>query len=430
MSRQALRRLIFGILLSSVVVVVVQNVRTNERLLSALQSEEENVTARAFAELLSRPDRVNLVQTLPITARQKIARRLAGWDNPEAVRLAGDLLQDPEPEVRQSLTESLVSLARRFPNAYATQLSAIKPEVIAGLIEAAERAGDVGLTIAEQAFRSAKSRENAGRLFLRLGQKAKGSLLRLLHIGDMETSIFAAEVLSKMPRQDNRDFPISRELYLLYQKCENWDDQERLLFALSVYPPAEAVSLFKEILVDPRRPEPLRSACASALVRLGADSTLWGALKEQSVNSILLSPAILREVGIAFAEKGENGVRRVLQCPLEDRVKAMLLQWNSSDEAEAALVSLAKKGVDQAFSALMERALLTHATYAFLYELVTNEEYPSKYRWMAGRCLALTPRGQAWLRFIPPTAGSGYWIAQVALDEAVLRFPSDPQGLM
>ncbi|MCL6624674.1 MAG: hypothetical protein K6T17_08690, partial [Fimbriimonadales bacterium] len=177
---------------------VLYNMRANARLLASLQSEDEEVAGRSFIELLNRPDRVNLVQTLPIPQRQKIALRLAEWNSPEAVRLAGELLQDPEPEVRKTLRDSLVVLARKFPSAYAEQLSATKPEAIAGLIEAAEQAKPEGLIIAEKAFRIKEARENAVRLFLRLGEPAKATLVRLLQSKDLEISLAAAEVLSRM----------------------------------------------------------------------------------------------------------------------------------------------------------------------------------------------------------------------------------------
>jgi hypothetical protein len=330
-------------------------------------------------------------------------------------------LQDPEAEVRKSLTECLVVLARKFPSAYAHQLSATKPEVVAGLIEGAEKAGEVGVRIAEQAFHGGDSRENAVRLFFRLGEKGKEGLLRLLESKDREVSLRAAEVLSQMPPM-SRKSSLSRTLFALYQRCPDPESKGRVLGALSVYPPAEAKSLFEATLADPKAPPGVRSACASALVRLGEEESLWRVMTQSDALLALQETSFSRGIGIAFAEDEKNGVRRVLQSPLEAQFKTALLAWNRSPEAEEALVSLAKEGVSLAFIALTGRQPLKRTTLTFLYQILGDEKAEPRLRWLSARCLASTPEGQEWLRAIPPEE-EGFWVARVALDEVTPLAP-------
>ncbi len=426
MTPHPLRPIIFGLLLAIVSLVVVQNVRTNARLLASLQSDNDEVTARAFRELLARPDHLNLVQTLSIPQRQKIASRLARWDAPEAVRLAGELLQDPEPEVRESLTECLIVLARKFPSAYAEQLSATKPEVIAGLIDAAERSGKDSLVIAEKALRLPNSRENAVRLFLRLGEGGKETLARLLQSSDSEISLLSAEVLSRIPSA--RPEPsLSKALLVLYQKHREPEIRERLLVSLSAYPSLEAKSIFERVLGDVGASLPLRSACASALIRLGAEESLWRVITAPNAEVLLQSPIFLREVGKAFAKDERKGVQRVIQSPLLPRSKVALLAWNNSPEAEIALLSLARQGVNEALIALSGRNPLQQSTYMFLRTVVLDKKEAPGRRWLSARCLASTPEGRKRLQEIP-TEEEGFWIAKVALDEVTSPIPPDTQN--
>jgi HEAT repeat protein len=423
-SRQGIRRLIFALLVLGVSGAVLYNMRANARLLTSLQSEDEEVAGRSFIELLNRPDRINLVQTLPIPQRQKIALRLAEWNSPEAVRLAGELLQDPEPEVRKTLRDSLVVLARKFPSAYAEQLSATKPEAIAGLIEAAEQAKPEGLIIAEKAFRIKEARENAVRLFLRLGEPAKATLVRLLQSEDPEISLAAAEVLSRMPRE-KEDATVSKALLSAYQRSEDPESRERLLGTLGVYPSREARSLFENALRNLKTPPHVRIACASALVRLGAEDSVWKMMGDLNTSSILSHPAFFREVGLAFAVDVQNGVQRVLRAPFAPQFKIALLGWNLSPSAESALVDLAQEGADEAFMALMGRPIFRQTTYAFLQRTLLDEKTPPRRRWLSARCLASTPEGQRWLRAIPP-AKEGFWIAKVALEEVAPTVAQTP----
>lgn len=327
MSRKALRWAILIGLLALVAALGIRNSLVNARLLSGLESGEQ----WAFTEFADRQDNYNMLQSEEVEFRQKVAKNLANFKGSGAAKLGATLLRDPDPEVRAELVAALAGAAKRDPETFAKNLSAAGASERAGLIEAASRAGDAGLKVAELAFRSPETRATASLLFVRFGHSSKHTLAKLLSDKDSEVRISAAETLGSIGAADNDTPEIGERIWKIYSALDR-GAKDRLFFALAEFAPKSAASEFAATLKDALAPARLRMAAAAALGKLAHWQELQAALSE-------VDKDVAHAAAIALANAGEKGTTVAMQSGAPDSVVLESLAANRHISAEDVLIA-------------------------------------------------------------------------------------------
>lgn len=190
------------------------------------------------------------------------ARNLGEHAVPEGVKVIVKLLTEFDPEVRRTLTDSLVRLAQ-------TQGEALRPELDKGssfqrlaVFEALRSLGPEGARIAAGGLAEAGTRNNAAAFLVEQGAVGEPYLLRALDGETPEERILAAESLAKL-----RSRAAVSKLLAVSERAETEGERDAAFAALATIADPSLAPLLTARLNDARAPRPLLAQAAIGLGR-------------------------------------------------------------------------------------------------------------------------------------------------------------------
>ncbi|MFZ4507500.1 MAG: HEAT repeat domain-containing protein [Fimbriimonas sp.] len=225
-----------------------------------------------FIAAADRPDIATFFKSLKPDERTTMAQNIGKHDDVRLVGLVAQCLGDFHTPARESLTESLKVLAKKYPEAVATELKRSGSFQQTGIQQALLAAGDSSIPLIVKQLEVGDARSNAINFLVSLGPKVAPYVLPTLQVKDRDTRLAAADVLSKVGAK--------AAVPGLTKGFTGATGDERLgyLTALAGIGAPDSEDLMVSVLRDPKVAIPARSQAALGLGRIQSPSAvrvLW-----------------------------------------------------------------------------------------------------------------------------------------------------------
>lgn len=179
-------RLLFALAVGGVMGSALWNNIATNRLIEQATGENHAQQIAALTALAQRDDFFDLIQSRKLPARMRVADGVEALNNPDGVKIALEMLRDPDPRVRDRFLESLIQLGKDNLEAVADGLKHSDGKVRNGTVQAMIALGEPSLPHALKLFEDGSGRAAATEVLAHFGAKSVPGLLQILKTKDDE----------------------------------------------------------------------------------------------------------------------------------------------------------------------------------------------------------------------------------------------------